>query len=81
MMKKYYENENEQVQDTLHIYTRVSSPIHAAMWDNHPELCVDRDKELGIKKANELGMKYQVWDEGRAFIRGEGDWINKREIS
>ena len=55
-----------EVQDTLHIYTRVSSPIVAAMWDKHPELCVDRDKELGINKANELGMKYQVWNEGIA---------------
>lgn len=45
--------------ETLHIYTRVSS---SAQEEDGTSL--ETQKELGIKKAKELGMKPQVWNEG-----------------
>lgn len=44
---------------TLHIYTRVSTTNQE---DEGTSL--ETQKELGIKKSLELGMDYQIWDEG-----------------
>ena len=56
MMMKYYEN--EQVQDTLHIYTRVSGGVRDV------EQSLDLQRQLGIKEAKTLGVKYKIWNEG-----------------
>ena len=45
--------------DTLHIYTRVST---AAQEDDGTSL--DTQKELGFKKAKDLGMEPRLWNEG-----------------
>jgi site-specific DNA recombinase len=45
--------------DTLHIYTRVST---SAQEDDGTSL--ETQKDLGIKKAKELGMIPRVWNEG-----------------
>ena len=44
---------------TLHIYTRVSTIAQAEHGTS-----LDSQRELGIKKANELGFDYKVWNEG-----------------
>ena len=44
---------------TLHIYTRVSSITQAEQGTS-----LETQLELGIKKANELGFDYKVWNEG-----------------
>ena len=45
--------------DVLHIYTRVST---ASQEDSGTSL--DSQKELGIKKSDELGFEYRLWNEG-----------------
>ncbi len=61
--------------DTLHIYTRVSS---SAQEEDGTSL--DTQKELGIKKAKELGMKAKVWNEGGQSSRGD-DFLNRPELA
>ena len=46
--------------ETLHSYLRVSSYIQLE------GASLDTQEELGAKKANELGFKHQVWNEGSA---------------
>ena len=41
----------------LHIYTRVSSAVQ------EEGTSLETQKELGIKKSKELGMKYQISEE------------------
>lgn len=45
--------------EILHIYTRVSTSAQ-----EEEGTSIDTQKELGIKKAEELGFKYKVWNEG-----------------
>ena len=45
--------------NTLHIYTRVSTTVQKELGSS-----LDTQKELGIKKAKELGFEYKVWNEG-----------------
>ena len=45
--------------ETLHIYTRVSS---ASQEEDGTSL--DNQRYLGVKKSEELGFSYQVWNEG-----------------
>jgi len=59
--------------DTLHIYTRVSS---AAQEDDGTSL--DTQKDLGTKKAKELGMVPKVWNEGGESSRF--DDLKNREV-
>jgi DNA invertase Pin-like site-specific DNA recombinase len=61
--------------DTLHIYTRVSS---SAQEEDGTSL--DTQKELGIKKAKELGMKAKVWNEGGQSSKGD-DLLNRPELA
>jgi hypothetical protein len=56
-------NDQEVNRETLHIYTRVSKKTFTEF--------LDTQKCLGIKKANELGMKYEIWDEGKASAHKE----------
>lgn len=44
---------------TLHIYTRVSSSLQ-----QEEGTSLDNQKQLGIKKAAELGFAYRIWNEG-----------------
>jgi DNA invertase Pin-like site-specific DNA recombinase len=46
-------------EQTLHIYTRVSTVAQAEQGTS-----LESQRELGIKKAGELGFAYKVWDEG-----------------
>ena len=46
---------------TLHIYTRVSTEAQATEGTS-----LETQKELGIEKAEELGFRHQVWNEGGA---------------
>lgn len=48
------------MKEVLHIYTRVSSIVQ------EEGTSLETQKELGIIKSKELGMKYQVWDEGES---------------
>jgi len=43
----------------LHIYTRVSSVIQ-----QEEGTSLEAQKQLGIKKANELGYDHRLWNEG-----------------
>jgi len=51
--------------EILHIYTRVSSSVQ------EEGTSLETQKELGIKKSKELGMKYQIWNEGAASSHHE----------
>ena len=44
---------------TLHIYTRVSTQAQADQGTS-----LESQRELGIKKAQELGFEYKLWNEG-----------------
>lgn len=44
---------------TLHIYTRVSTQAQADQGTS-----LESQRELGIKKAHELGFEYKLWNEG-----------------
>lgn len=58
---------------TLHIYTRVSTAVQA---DEGMSLDIQRD--LGIKRAKELGFDYVVWNEGGRSSNHEG--VGKRPV-
>lgn len=58
---------------TLHIYTRVSTTVQA---DEGMSLDIQRD--LGIKRAGELGFDYVVWNEGGRSSNHEG--VDKRPV-
>lgn len=45
--------------EVLHIYTRVSTIVQA-----DEGMSLDIQRELGIKRASELGFSYKLWDEG-----------------
>ena len=60
--------------ETLHIYTRVSTRIQ------EEGTSLDTQRELGIKKAKELGYKHQVWNEGGASSNNE-DLQNRPKMS
>ena len=60
--------------EILHIYTRVSS---AAQEDDGTSL--ETQKELGIRKATELGMTPKIWDEGGQSSRHD-DLDNRPEL-
>ena len=49
----------DSVEDTLHIYTRVSTVAQAEQGTS-----LETQRELGTKKARELGFKVKLWDEG-----------------
>ena len=48
------------MKEILHIYTRVSSAVQ------EEGTSLEIQKELGIRKSKELGMKYHIWNEGAA---------------
>ena len=52
---------------TLHIYTRVSTAVQA-----DEGMSLETQRELGIKRAKELGFEYQVWNEGGRSSNHEG---------
>ncbi len=47
--------------ETLHIYTRVST-----LAQQEGGTALDTQRDMGIKKAQELGFDYEVWNEGGA---------------
>lgn len=47
------------VDRTLHIYTRVSTVVQAEQGTS-----LETQREIGIKKANELGFDHKIWNEG-----------------
>ena len=49
----------KQSKNTLHIYTRVSTVVQETDGTS-----LDTQKEMGIKKAKELGFKHKIWNEG-----------------
>jgi len=53
------------MKNILHIYTRVSSVVQ------EEGTSLEIQKELGIKKSKELGMEYQIWNEGAASSHHE----------
>jgi len=58
---------------TLHIYTRVSTAVQA-----DEGMSLETQRELGIKRAKELGFKYEVWNEGGRSSNHEG--VDKRPV-
>ena len=58
---------------TLHIYTRVSTAVQA-----DEGMSLETQRELGIKRAKELGFEYQVWNEGGRSSNHEG--VDKRPV-
>ena len=62
------------MQETLHIYTRVST---AAQEDG---ASLDTQKDIGITKSKELGMTHKVWNEGSASSHHE-DLLNRPVLS
>ena len=59
------------MKETLHIYTRVSTKVQD---DEGTSLATQ--KELGIRKSKDLGMKHKVWNEGAASSHHE-DLMNR----
>ena len=57
----------------LHIYIRVSSAVQA-----DEGMSLETQRESGIKRANELGFEYQVWNEGGRSSNHEG--VDKRPV-
>ena len=45
--------------EVLHIYTRVSTAVQA-----DEGMSLEFQRELGVKRANELGFEYKLWNEG-----------------
>jgi DNA invertase Pin-like site-specific DNA recombinase len=64
-----------KVKETLHIYTRVST---SAQEEDGTSL--ETQKELGIKRAKELGFKYKVWNEG-GQSSNKDDLTNRPQLS
>ena len=62
------------MKEILHIYTRVSSAVQ------EEGTSLETQKELGIKKSKELGMNYQIWNEGAASSHHE-NLTNRPKIS
>ena len=62
------------MKEILHIYTRVSSAVQ------EEGTSLETQKELGIKKSKELGMKFQIWNEGAASSHQE-NLTNRPKIS
>ena len=62
------------MKDILHIYTCVSIAVQ------EEGTSLETQKELGIKKSKELGMKYQIWNEGAASSHHE-NLTNRPKIS
>ncbi len=60
-----------EMTDTLHIYTRVSSSVQELDGTS-----LDTQQELGRKKSEELGFKHKIWNEGGASSKHE-DLINR----
>jgi len=54
------------LKEILHIYTRVSTRVQDVDGTS-----LDTQKELGITKSEELGLKYKVWNEGGASSHHE----------
>lgn len=61
------------MKETLHIYCRVSSDIQLK------GSSLEVQKELGVKKSKELGMKSKVWNEGAKSSHHE-DLLNRPKI-
>jgi DNA invertase Pin-like site-specific DNA recombinase len=59
------------MKETLHTYTRVSTRVQD---DEGTSLATQ--KELGVSKSKELGMKHKVWNEGAASSHHE-DLVNR----
>lgn len=59
------------MKETLHTYTRVSTRVQD---DEGTSLATQ--KELGVAKSKELGMKHKVWNEGAASSHHE-DLVNR----
>ena len=59
------------MKETLHIYTRVSTKVQ-----NDDGTSIDTQIELGIRKADELGLNYKIWNEGGASSNYE-DLLNR----
>ncbi len=59
--------------DVLHIYTRVSTIAQA-----DEGLSLDVQRELGIKRAEQLGFEHKVWNEGGKSSNHEE--LNKRPV-
>jgi len=54
------------MQDTLHIYTRVSSRIQ-----DTDGTSLDTQRDLGISRSEEMGFSHKVWNEGGASSHHE----------
>ncbi|MCD8570950.1 MAG: recombinase family protein [Alphaproteobacteria bacterium] len=63
-----------KAQETLHIYTRVSTEAQEEKGTS-----LDSQRALGIKEAEKLGFKYQIWNEGGASSHYE-DFSNRPEL-
>lgn len=59
--------------DVLHIYTRVSTLVQA-----DEGMSLEFQKELGIKRAQQLGFEYKLWNEGGRSSNHEE--IDKRPV-
>ena len=59
------------MKETLHIYTRVSTKTQ-----DEDGTSIDTQKELGVKKAEELGFDHKVWNEGGASSHHD-DLLNR----
>lgn len=57
--------------EILHIYTRVSTTAQ-----EQDGTSLDTQRELGIKKAKDLGFKYKVWNEG-GQSSAKDDFVNR----
>jgi DNA invertase Pin-like site-specific DNA recombinase len=53
------------MKETLHCYTRVSTRVQ------EQGASLDTQKELGVKKAKDLGYKHKIWNEGSASSHHE----------
>ena len=62
------------MKDTLHIYTRVSTAVQETDGSS-----LESQKDLGLKKSKELGMKHKVWNEGARSSHHE-DLANRPKI-
>ena len=61
------------MKDTLHIYTRVSQR------SQEEGSSLESQKELGIQKSKDLGMKHKLWNEGAQSSHHE-DLLNRPKI-
>jgi len=59
----------------LHIYTRVSTLVQAEQGTS-----LQTQKDLGKKKAHDLGFDYRIWDEGGKSSKHE-DLANRPELT